>query len=650
MNTPPMDSTGPRLSPLSYRACFVGLFLGVTIGFIGPYFTLYMRGSNTGGGFYTNPMAHFFMFVLVGFINVILGRMHRPWAFGRGELVIIYILMTLGSQSLSMAHYWTPMLCGPYYFASETNDWVKLLHPYLPHWVAPYELSELRAFFEGTYGQEGTGQWKVWINPALAWTPMLIALHTATLCMMVVIRRQWSERERIIYPLIQVAGSMVQDDERQSLIKPFFRDPVMWLGFALPFVVGILQGLNAYFPYIPEPTLRTSLPLPGQVSISIILSFVALGFFFLINLEVAFSLWVFSLLNLVQKGIYNTIGAGDKAEPTLSVWNYDLPSLVHQSMGAMIALVLGGLWVGREHLIGVWRRAFAGDPRVDDGDEVLSYRGATFGLIVCVAVMAVWMNLSGVPMLGVFAFLFFVFVVFVALTRVVVEGGVAMLYTPLVPPDAALSAFGTSFYGPSGIVGLTFARVWANDIFNFAMPHCANGLKLAEQVHGNRRPLFWFMLAAMMIGLYAASFTTIYMGYVYGAVNLSTTHFVWLAQYVYEYAAARITEPVEANWTGWLHTGVGGLVMGFLMIAQRIWVWWPLHPIGYPISSVFSWMAFNAWLAWLIKSTVLKYGGPKLFKRVRPFFLGMIIGQFAIYGVFWIIDLHTGMVGNYLLQ
>ena len=645
-----MATARPDVSPLSYRALFVGLFLGVTIGFIGPYFTLYMRASNTGGGFYTNPMSHFFLFLLVGLINVILGLLHRPWAFSRGELVTVYILMTLGNQALSMSHYWTPMLCGPYYFASETNDWVKILHPYLPQWVAPHELAGLRAFFEGTYGGESGDLWKVWIEPALAWTPMLVAVHAGTLCMMVIVRRQWSERERIIYPLIQVAGSMVRDDETGSLIKPFFRNEVMWIGFSLPFIIGILQGLNAYFPYIPEPTLRTSLPLPGQVSMPIILSFVALGFFFLIKLEVGFSLWMFSLFNLVQKGIYNTLGVADKAEPALSVWSYDLPSLVHQSVGAMIVLVLGGLWVGREHLANVGRKAIGVGQQVEDRDEVLSYRGATLGLLLSVAVICYWMNLSGVPLLGVLVFLFFVFIIFVALTRVVVEGGVAMLYTPLVAPDAALSAFGTSFYGPSGIIGLTFARVWANDIFNFAMPHCANGLKLSEQVRGNRRPLFWFMLAAMMIGLYAASFSTIYMGYVYGAVNLSDRHFVWLAQYIYEFAAARITEPVGPNWTGWLHTGIGSLAMGALMIAQRLWLWWPLHPIGYPISSVFSWMAFNAFVAWLIKSIVLKYGGPRLFGKVRPLFLGMIIGQFGVYGLFWIIDLFTGMVGNYLMQ
>ena len=68
------------------------------------------------------------------------------------------------------------------------------------------------------------------------------------------------------------------------------------------------------------------------------------------------------------------------------------------------------------------------------------------------------------------------------------------------------------------------------------------------------------------------------------------------------------------------------------------------------MSSVFKWMGYNAFLAWTLKSIMLKYGGPSLYNWIRPMFLGMIIGQFAIYGVFWVIDSITGMTGNYLMQ
>ena len=55
---------------------------------------------------------------------------------------------------------------------------------------------------------------------------------------------------------------------------------------------------------------------------------------------------------------------------------------------------------------------------------------------------------------------------------------------------------------------------------------------------------------------------------------------------------------------------------------------------------------FSIALAWLLKLVAMKYGGPSLFRRARPFFLGLIIGQFFIAGLWLIIDFFTGMTDN----
>ena len=228
----------------------------------------------------------------------------------------------------------------------------------------------------------------------------------------------------------------------------------------------------------------------------------------------------------------------------------------------------------------------------------------------------------------------------------VAEGGVAVIYAPLVAPDAVVSALGTSLVGASGLVGLAFARIFANDLLNFAMPHYANGLKLSGQIPGQRRGLFWGMLLAILLGIAGSLAMLMWLCYTFGAINLRPPHFIWLPNYVYDYTAARLTNPAGPHWLGWFHTGIGSVVMALLLLARRYWVWWPLHPIGFPISSVFNWMAFNAFLAWLIKGPILRYGGVQLYRLLRPFFLGMILGQYAIYGVFWIVDSFTGMIGN----
>ena len=641
----------PQLSALTLRALVVGLLLAFVVGAAGLYLGHVKGSTGFGCGFYSAPMAHFAFFLLVGIVNVVLGRLNRSWALRRGELIAVFIMMALANSSHCMAHHWVPMLIGPFYYATPENDWANLIHPYFPDWVAPHNPEAIRLFFEGGHRGEGEIPWNIWLRPLVCWLPLILALHTATLCLAVILRRQWAERERLIYPLVQVPLAMIQDDEKGSLIKPFFRSGVMWAGFAVPVLVGGIQAMHNYYPFVPTIQLRTSLELfRNTVSVPVVFSFATLGFFFLIKREVAFGLWIFSIINIIQRGLYGVLGIGLERESALSVWSSNnIHSLLHQSMGAMFVLVLGGLWVGREHLGQVLRKAFRGAVEVDDSDEVLSYRGAVFGALVSVSVMVAWLWLSGIPLIGILALLSFVFVVFLVLTRVVAEGGVAVLYLPLVPPDAAVSALGSSVLGPSGMVGVVFARIWANETFTgFVMPHCAQGLKLSEQISERRHWLFWGMLSAILAGLAGSIWTMLKMAYAHGAHNLSKAHFIWLAQYVYDYAAVLISDPVGPNWWGWFHTGIGALVMGLLMLAQRYWIWWPLHPLGYPISSVFSWMMWNALLAWLIKGSILKYGGVRLYEAVRPFFLGLILGQFVTFGAFWVIDIFTGMVGNRL--
>ena len=642
----PSDPHQPTVHGLTVRAVAIGLLLAFAIGAGGAYFFLYLQGSNAGNAFYVNPVAHALFFLLVGVVNVVVGVIHRPWALRRAELIAVYIIMILANGTHTLLLSWVCVMPAYFYYATPENNWAVLVHPYILDWLVVQDPEAIEPFYEASEGDAAGVPWQAWLGPLLSWLPLIIALHVGTLSLMVVLRRQWVERERLIYPLAQVPLAMIQDDERDSLIKPFFRSGVMWTGFAVTFFIGVVKGLHAYYPFIPTLNMGTTLPLFHDVGIRTEISFATVGFFILIHREIAFSLWVFSLLNIIQKGLYGVLGISWVQEPTLSAWSYNIPDLVHQSMGGMIVLVLGGLWVGREHLALVMRKALGRADHVNDDDEIISYRGAVVGLVGSAFILILWLWLSGIPLVATLTFLFFVLVVFVSLTRVAAEGGVAVIYPPLVPPDAAMSAIGTAPFGTQGLVSLLFTRIWANDILNYSMPHCANGLKLGDEIGQRRRWLFAVMLLAILFGLAGGLWALLHLAYEYGALNLRPRIFNWLPSYYADFAAARVLEASGPAWWGWFHTVVGSLVMGLLMLARHHWVWWPLHPLGFPISSTFSWMAFNAFLAWLIKGVVVKYGGRGLYRTVRPFFLGMILGHFTVYGVFWAIDSFTGMVGN----
>ncbi len=58
------------------------------------------------------------------------------------------------------------------------------------------------------------------------------------------------------------------------------------------------------------------------------------------------------------------------------------------------------------------------------------------------------------------------------------------------------------------------------------------------------------------------------------------------------------------------------------------------------------WLA--VFIAWIVKGVILKYGGITLFNRLKPFFLGLILGEAVVAGVWVIIDYFADMHHNYL--
>ena len=88
--------------------------------------------------------------------------------------------------------------------------------------------------------------------------------------------------------------------------------------------------------------------------------------------------------------------------------------------------------------------------------------------------------------------------------------------------------------------------------------------------------------------------------------------------------------------------------MAGLIIAQRSFFWWPLHPVGVLIAS--SHMVYFFWAsiftAWLIKVVVVGFSGYGGYRTARVFFIGTVLGYFLAGGMWNIIDTFTGKTLN----
>jgi hypothetical protein len=111
----------------------------------------------------------------------------------------------------------------------------------------------------------------------------------------------------------------------------------------------------------------------------------------------------------------------------------------------------------------------------------------------------------------------------------------------------------------------------------------------------------------------------------------------------YETVVSLLTRTPEID--GWVKVFalVGAAVMLALVAGYHRFYWWPLHPIGYltAYSSAMRILWFSFLAGWLCNTLCMRYGGVVLFKRLRLFFIGLIIGDLLMGGSWAIVGLFT---------
>lgn len=627
------------------RGLVVGSLSAIALGLGCSYATMVLRGSYMDLDFST-PGALFILFLLVAVSRGVLRKVAPRLALSPAELTTAYIMLIVASAipTMGLVGQIVPLTAAPFYFATPENKWEATLWPYIAKWASVRDPVAVKGLFEG-WARGAVVPWRVWLGPLLAWVPMIGALHFAMICIMVIFRKQWVDHERLPYPVTQLPLAMATGYDTGSA-RPFFRQPIMWISFAIPFVYASLIGLHHYFPQVPLMQLAWYFPAFRQrVTLVLRLSFPMLGFFYLVPLDTLFSLWVINLLCFCARGILGILGL--ELRETL-IFGTSSAIFAHMGFGAMLALVVAGLRVGRFHLSDVWRKAIGRGPDIDDSAEMISYRTALLGLGLSLAVMTAWINLSGVPLYLTVPFLLIALALFFGLTRIVAEMGVAEAVASAIAPGMSVSLFGCRPWGQSGIAALGLSHIWNSDIRTFVMASAAHGLKLASVV-GLRGPrLLLAMVVAIVLATGSALWVTMRQAYLEGGLTLNSWFFSGGPRSIWTWTADRLANPTGPNWAG---TGItaGGAVayLVFTFMRQRF-SWWPFHPVALCIAPVWimDQLWFMAFTAWALKLAILRYGGLKLYGRMRSIFLGLILGQFVANGLWLFIDHFTGTRGN----
>lgn len=585
------------------------------------------------------PVGAFNTIFALAAINLLVTRFLPSLALRRAELIVIYVMTTVATvlSSSGGLHFLIPTLTAAHYFATSGNGWGTLFHEYIPKWLVQADPSALDAFYKGN----SRVPWGAWMTQIGTWMGFLFTFAAATLCISILLRKQWVESEKLPFPTVTVPLELTREG------VPIFRDRLFWIGTAAAFLLGTLNTLHLNMPNIPQINVRGidlapmfQSPPWNAIGFTPMAFFpFAIGIGFLLSTEVAFSCWFFYLVTKAEL-IFGAAsgmnqGAAYGAQSTF-------PYLAHQGAGAFLGLAISVVWLARRHLLQIYRTAFPKpDDRSDDPDAA-TYRWAFLGLAVCFALLVAFAVLAGTRLPIAILFMLLVLLYLLAATRIRAETGNAWPVGPDVDGFRLMTtAFGTHFFTTADLTALTYIRsaTAGQDFRGMCMPHELDGLKMADSAGVNYREVAWSMLAAVAIGVSASFVIALVVWNHFGALAKTDAWRSYIGMQSFTTLEGMIKNPKPTDWHGMGGVAVGGMVTAFLASMRVRYSWWPFHPVGYAMANTatmaYSWMPF--FVAWLAKNTITRAGGLRLYRKAVPFFLGLIAGDFLHGGLYTLI-------------
>ena len=169
------------------------------------------------------------------------------------------------------------------------------------------------------------------------------------------------------------------------------------------------------------------------------------------------------------------------------------------------------------------------------------------------------------------------------------------------------------------------------------MPEHLEAFKMSERRNINLRHTSIAILIATAIGVVVSFWFLLDSFYRHGHDSAHFhPHSLWYGRMAYGQLENWLNYPREADGPALAFMAGGFGLTAVLMFLRTRFLWWPLHPLGYVTAD--SWGMFNLWscifVAWAIKTIILRYGGLGSYRRAVPFFLGVALGDYIV-GFIW---------------
>ena len=184
------------------------------------------------------PMGLFFVYVVLVLVNIGFDRAKSRWALSQAELQVVLGMGLIGAffPFFGLASFLPTVIAAPFYLDTPENGWRELLHEHIPTWIVLHnEDGAATLFYEGLAPHQPI-PWGAWIVPLFWWGSLICAIGWLTLCIMVILRKQWVENERLEYPLMNVSIKMAAGSDDAEGIAHMVRQR----GFKIGCFLGAL--------------------------------------------------------------------------------------------------------------------------------------------------------------------------------------------------------------------------------------------------------------------------------------------------------------------------------------------------------------------------------------------------------------------------
>jgi uncharacterized protein DUF6785/uncharacterized protein DUF6784 len=632
---PAAPARSPWLPVRPGRTLAVGLFLVALLTCFTLVTNLLYRRYLTAASL---PNGALFAFVVCLGGNALVRRLRPRAALNPAELAVVFGMLYLSAPlpQAAVGETWITLPAVPAYYGRFAD-----LRSLFPSWLLVPEPAA-RGFYEGVHAGAAI-PWTDWLIPLAAWLVFIGGLLWSLYCLSRIFARRWIREERVNFPLMELPLELLNAAAGRSA---FGRDPLMWLGFAIPAAMIVTTQLRAYYPNWPalgqqvhvrfgEEIPLHGLPWSALDGFTLSLWPLVVGISYFLNGEVAASIWGFHLLFWGQLLLLAALGFPPTGGGQDHTGFQPLQWIHHVEFGACIAIAATLLASVRKELISAWSARGSRETR-----------GAARGFFAANVLLLLWSVAVGQGPAVMLGFLACYYVIALPLARLVAAGGLYLVdnaYTPqrllwnlagtqnLPAPSMTLLAGENALFGRADMSFLYFTT---------------NDSKLARETGTERPVTAWGLLAAVVVALVGGAAVTLWLGYHHGAGSFRAWPLTWNVRGQFGELQDALSNPKPPLEYPTLAVAAGFLVGLFLVFMNRRYLWWAVSPLGFVVASSenISGQIWSSVLAgWALAAVIRKYGGLPVYRRLRPFFLGLILGDAVTYCLMALLECTLGV-------